>query len=446
MLDTPFTPRGLTVLALCSLFACTSGSPTSAVRSAISDCYDEGDPSCLEELECEDPEDVFDACFAEHAECLGSDGGELCDELLDACFEIYDETDDVGDAISACYDAGEACTRELGIEADECLEMVGECLDSLDEHADPGEEDDVSEICFDEHYDCIEDGTDEACDALLDECLETACPPEELDDPCLEVIEHCFESAPDGEAAEACGEMVDGCFDEPPTDPCEDDFFVCLDELDDGMGDPSACEELLWACDEPDFDCESEYGSCLESGEEEWACEEILWCCEHEEDPGDPCLDEYEECVFYGEDPELCEDVLWICEPEEPEEPEEPPCRSDFDACLEGGIDPTHCEEILHECDPGTPAEPGCWDDFDACLEGGIDPTYCEEILDECDPGTPADPCFEEYEACFEAPGAGDDGECEELLCLCEGWPVDGEPGDPDPGDPGEPPHEPGMD
>ncbi len=279
--------------------ACVGSSdPSASIKSAISECYDAGDPACLEGLDSSEPDEVFDACFEEHARCLeGTPDPEACDPLLDACFDVYDESDPVDDAIGFCYDEGEQCTRELGVSADECLEMVGECLESIEDVADPGDAPDVAEICFEGHIACLESmGPPEECDLILEECLHAACPPEEPpSDPCFEAVEACIASS-DPESAEMCIPLADECYEDPgEPDDCFEDweaFDWCLSTGED----PAACEEFI-RCDGDvgaPPPCPSEeswfaFDECLSSGADPAECEELIAC---EYDPGEPDPDE----------------------------------------------------------------------------------------------------------------------------------------------------------
>lgn len=343
--------------ALCASMACSQTTEPSSVRSAISACYDESDPACLDGLESSEPDDVFDACFTEHAECLASGAPDACDPLLDACFEIYDESDDTDDAIGFCYEEAEQCTRDLGVAADECLDMLSMCLASIDEPVDVPDAPDVAEVCFEGHAACLEGMGDPAeCDAILDECLIAACPPDhpiEPEDPCLVAIEACVEDAPDGEHAAMCADVAEGCYEpEPDLPPCEEEFFACLEAS--GFEDPAACEEILWACEPPaddPSDCEEEFIRCAEMSADPAACEEILWSCEPP-DEGPWCEDEYAHCLeaVGADDPAICEEILWSCEhPGDMGEPRD--CEAEFGICLESGETPDVCEELRCLCE-----------------------------------------------------------------------------------------------
>ena len=185
--------------------ACVGAEPSSSIKNAISECYDEGDPACLDALDSSEPDEVFDACFEEHAHCIEATmDPEACDPLLEACFGIYDESEPFEDAIGFCYDEGERCTRELGVSAEECLDILGECLESIDDHGD--------------------------CDG-------------EPFDPCEEELDMCLDHT-DPESADVCFELADACYGVHEPGDCFEDweaFDWCLASGED----PAVCEALI---------------------------------------------------------------------------------------------------------------------------------------------------------------------------------------------------------
>jgi hypothetical protein len=179
------------------------------------------------------PDDVFAACFEEHALCLAvSPDGWGCDVLLDACFGVYTpEPEIVDDVLGICYEEAERCSRDLGLMPHECFEVLGFCVGVFEEPGPIGIGDDIAELCFDGHLECLMATEDPVmCDLLLDSCLVPACvdggPVEHPGDPCLEAAQWCYETI-DPEHPDQlleCDLLLDGCWDPgyPPEPPPDD--------------------------------------------------------------------------------------------------------------------------------------------------------------------------------------------------------------------------------
>ncbi len=254
------------------LFGCSSNATpdTGSVRSAIKSCYDgaaDADAgavaSCLDEHEDEGvhAEEVMDECFAVHEDCVEtSEDPAECDDIIDSCFDIFDdEPGNIVEAAEACYVEGEECI-EAGEPEEVCETALVSCLESFDEDTEAWLTDDLAEMCFSHHGQCLaslegsghegDEDLESECDEILDACLGPACgddlPVQDTDDQCVEAVESCFEELDviienelegasenevDGsaaateeaiaaweEASEECMALVDECF-EAPSEP-----------------------------------------------------------------------------------------------------------------------------------------------------------------------------------------------------------------------------------